>query len=107
MPVEQLSQARFKEEVLKDEKLVIVDFWAPWCGPCQTVTPVLEALAQKYNGRLKVCKINIDENQLLATEYQILSVPTLLFFKQGKIIKQLGGTKAAADAHKTVEALLR
>lgn len=107
MPVVQLSQARFNEEVLKEEKLVIVDFWAPWCVPCQAIAPVLEGLAQKYNGKLKICKINIDENQSMATEYQILSVPTLLFFKQGKVIKQLVGTKAGTDVQKTIDSLMR
>ena len=80
-----------KTEVLESNILVAVDFWAPWCGPCQMVTPVLEALAQKMVDKIKFVKINTDENPQTAQQYQIMAIPSLLVFKDGKEIDRIIG----------------
>ncbi|UCB57212.1 MAG: thioredoxin [Candidatus Omnitrophota bacterium] len=105
MSTVRLSDSQFKQEVLQSKEPVIVDFWAPWCGPCMAVAPILEDLAKEYKGRLKVCKVNIDEAQTVATKYQILSIPTLLFFKDGKVTNQLVGAKSKSEIKKVIASL--
>jgi thioredoxin 1 len=84
----ELTKENFQEEVLKSEMPVIVDFWAPWCGPCRAVAPAMEALAEEYTGKVKIAKVNIDENPELANQYKVMSIPTILYFKDGKVEKQ-------------------
>lgn len=86
-----LSQDNFEQEVMQSDQPVLVDFWAPWCGPCRMITPVVEELAQDYQGKLKVGKINVDENQSIAGKYQVMSIPTLIVFKQGEPAKRMLG----------------
>src|SRR5512136_1412710 len=86
-----LTDSNFDEEVLKSEKPVLVDFWAPWCGPCKAIGPVVEELATIYRDRVKVAKINIDENPKTATVYGVMSIPTLVLFKGGSIMEKLVG----------------
>ena len=86
-----LSEGNFNDEVLKSEIPVLVDFWAPWCGPCHMVGPVVEELAKKHAGKLKVGKINVDENQALAQKYQVMSIPTLIVFKGGSPAETIVG----------------
>ena len=86
-----LTDTNFDEEVLKSDKPVLVDFWAPWCGPCRTIGPVVEELAAAYRDRVKVAKINIDENPKTATVYGVMSIPTLVLFKGGSIMEKLVG----------------
>jgi len=86
-----LDDASFEEEVLKSELPVLVDFWAPWCGPCQMAAPVLEKIAQDYKGRLKVCKLNVDEGRETAIKNGIQSIPTLNIYKDGKLVDQMIG----------------
>jgi thioredoxin 1 len=86
-----LTDTNFDEEVLKSEKPVLVDFWAPWCGPCKAIGPVVEELAAAYRDRVKVAKINIDENPKTATVYGVMSIPTLVLFKGGSIMEKLVG----------------
>jgi thioredoxin 1 len=80
------TDANFDQEVLKSDLPVLVDFWAPWCGPCRMVSPLVEELAEELTGRLKVVKVNTDENQEIAVKYGIRSIPTLGIFKDGKIV---------------------
>ena len=86
-----LTEQNFDAEVLKSELPVLVDFWAEWCGPCRMLTPVIEDVAKDLAGKLKVGKINVDECQELASKFNILSIPTLIVFKQGKPIDQMVG----------------
>jgi thioredoxin 1 len=86
-----LTDANFDEEVLKSEKPVLIDFWAPWCGPCRAIGPVVEELAVAYRDRVKVAKINIDENPKTATVYGVMSIPTLMLFKGGSVMEKLVG----------------
>jgi thioredoxin 1 len=87
----QFTDANFEQEVLKSEKPVLVDFWAPWCGPCRAVGPVVEDLAEVYKDRVKVGKMNIDDNPKTATAYGVMSIPTLILFSKGDIMDKLIG----------------
>jgi thioredoxin 1 len=87
----QFTDANFEQEVLKSENPVLVDFWAPWCGPCRAVGPVVEDLAESYKGRVKVGKINIDDNPKTAETYGVMSIPTLILFNKGDIMDKLIG----------------
>lgn len=88
-----LSTENFEKEVLKSEKPVLVDFYADWCGPCNAMAPVLEELAKELEGKVKVGKINVDENPDIAVEYNVMSIPTLIVFKKGKEEKRLVGLR--------------
>ncbi|MCL4519114.1 MAG: thioredoxin [Thaumarchaeota archaeon] len=85
------TDSNWKQEVEQSNLPVIVDFWAPWCGPCRMVSPVIERLAEKYDGKLKVVKVNVDENQNLAMRYNIMSIPTVMLFREGKALDQAIG----------------
>jgi len=86
-----LSEANFDQEIKKPGGLLLVDFWAAWCAPCRLIAPHLEALAQEYQGKARVGKVNVDENGTLAGRFQIRSIPTLLVFKDGQVVDQLIG----------------
>ena len=89
--IRHVADADFEEEVLKSDIPIIVDFWAEWCGPCKMIGPILEDLAPEYDGRAKILKLNVDENRQTAMKYGIMSIPTMLFFKDGSVIEQLVG----------------
>ncbi len=87
----------FDQEVLKSDMPVLVDFWAPWCGPCQMMSPVIEDLAKEMEGKAKVGKLNVDENPQKATEYGVMSIPTLKIFKNGEIVQEMTGVQTVED----------
>jgi len=86
-----VSDKNFESEVLKSDTTVLVDFWAPWCGPCRVAAPVLEKMAQEYQERLKVCKLNVDEGRQTAIKYGIRGIPTLNVYKDGEVVDQIVG----------------
>jgi len=83
----------FENEVINSDKLVLVDFWAEWCGPCKMLTPTLEQLSTEYGDKIVVGKVNVDDNQQLASQYGIMSIPTIMIFKDGKIVEQFIGVQ--------------
>ena len=87
----EVSDQTFEQEVMKADKPVLVDFWAPWCGPCRMVGPIVDSLAEKNGDSFKFCKINVDNNQKTASQYRVMSIPTLMFFKDGKVIDTIVG----------------
>jgi thioredoxin 1 len=89
--ISEFTDANFENEVLKSDQPCLVDFWAEWCGPCRMVGPVVEEIAKEYEGKLKVGKVNVDQNTQTASKYGIMSIPSLLFFKQGKVVDQIVG----------------
>lgn len=98
-----LNEANFNQEVLNSDLPVMVDFWAVWCGPCKVLSPLVEELSKDYSGKLKVGKVNVDENNALAGKYAIMSIPTLKFFKGGKMVGELIGAAPKA----TIEAEIK
>ena len=101
-----VSDADFNTEVLQSSRPTLVDFWAPWCGPCRMVGPVIEKLAEAYDGKVKFCKLNVDENQQTAVRYSVMSIPTLLFFKDGKVADTVIGAMPEQALKPKVDALL-
>jgi thioredoxin 1 len=87
----QVTDSNFESEVLKCDLPVLVDFWAPWCGPCRAIAPVIDELIQEYAGRVKIAKMNVDENSSTPSKYGIRAIPTLILFKGGEVIEQITG----------------
>ncbi len=88
------TDQNFDQEVLKSEKVVLVDFWAPWCGPCLAMGPIIEELAKEFDGKAVVGKINVDENSKTAQDFAIMSIPALKIFKGGKVVQEFVGMQA-------------
>lgn len=104
--VAQADAGNWEVEVLRSSQLVMVDFWAVWCGPCQMVGPIVEELAQEYNGKLKVMKLNTDEAPEVAGRYQIMSIPTILFFKEGQLVEKIVGARPKHQFKQVIDSLL-
>lgn len=97
--VREINDAEFKKEVLESSEPVLVDFWATWCAPCRAIAPTVEDLATRHKGKLKVMKVNIDDNQDTPQQYGIRSIPTLLLFRNGQVVEQIvGANKAKIEA---------
>ena len=101
-----LSSTEFEQEVLKSAVPVLIDFWAVWCGPCKMIAPHVDAIATDYAGRVKVLKVNIDEEREITERYNIMSIPTLLFFKDGKVVDQVVGAVPKSAISDRLEGLL-
>jgi thioredoxin 1 len=101
--VKDISDNVFDSEVLKSDIPVIVDFWAPWCGPCRVVSPIIEELSKTYEGKIKFTKVNVDENPEKASQYQIFSIPNMKIFKNGKLVDEIVGVAPKEE----IEKLLR
>ncbi len=99
----QVDDTNFKQEVLESDIPVLVDFWAAWCMPCKMVVPVVEQIAEKYQGKLKVCKLNVDEAPETAREYGIMSIPTLAVFKDGKVVEKVAGAVPASRLESMID----
>jgi thioredoxin 1 len=102
----EVTDANFDAEVLKNDTPVLVDFWAPWCGPCRMVAPIVDELSTEYDGRVKFVKLNTDDNVKVATQYQIRSIPTLLVFKGGEPVGQIIGFRPKSDLKQRLDAAL-
>ena len=96
----------FESEVIQSIQPVLVDFWAEWCGPCKQLTPTIDALAEEFQGKAKIGKVNVDHNQSTASGYGIRSIPSLLFFKDGKVQQQMVGTNPKEEIAKILNSLL-
>jgi thioredoxin 1 len=101
--VAQVSDASFEGDILKSEVPVLVDFWAPWCGPCRSVAPIVDDLANEYAGKLKVAKINVDESTEVAMRYQITSIPTFIVFKNGEVADRALGALPRSEFVKLID----
>ena len=104
--VNEIKDQDFDQEVLKSSLPVVVDFWAPWCGPCRQIAPILDKLSEEYKGKLKFCKVNVDENHDTASKYHVMSIPTLIFFKKGELAEQTVGGVSEKTLRSKIQDLL-
>lgn len=98
-----IKRKDFQTEVLLSDRLVVADFYAPWCGPCKELAPVLEELADKYADKIKVVKVNVDEEESIAVRFGVANIPTVIFFKDGKTVASFVGFRSLAETEKIVE----
>lgn len=102
----EVTSATWDSDVLKYQGLVMIDFWAAWCGPCRIVAPTVEELAKEYTGKIKVMKLNTDDNPDIASKYNIMGIPTLMFFKDGRKLDQIVGAVPKQQLKEKIESLL-
>jgi thioredoxin 1 len=98
-----LTADNFEEEVENSSLPVLVDFWAVWCGPCKMIAPIIDQLADEFDGKVKIAKLNVDENRELAMRFKVMSIPTLMLFKNGEVVNQLVGARPKAELVKLLE----
>jgi len=103
MSLTHVTDSNFEQEVLKNDGLVIVDFWAPWCGPCVMLGPVIEEIAESNKDKVKVCKMNVDEEREFPMKYGIMSIPSVLFFKKGELVETMIGLQDKSAFEDTIE----
>jgi thioredoxin 1 len=101
-----ITDANFQSEVVESDQVVLVDFWATWCGPCRMIAPVIEELASDFDGRAKIAKLDVDTNPQVASALGVMSIPTLLFFKDGRVVDQLVGAAPKKMLEQRLEKLL-
>ena len=92
-----ISKDNFEDEVLKSDKVVLVDFWAPWCGPCRAVGPIVDELADEYEGKAKISKLNVDDEGELAAKFRVMSIPTIMIFKDGEAVEKVIGARTKTE----------
>lgn len=102
----EIDDSVFDAEVLKSDKPVLIDFWAPWCGPCRAISPLVEELASKFGDKIKFVKCNVDENPITPGKYGIRSIPTLMFFKDGNVVDQVIGMVARSKLEEVINKIL-
>ena len=104
--VKDVTDQDFEDEVIKSALPVLVDLWAPWCGPCRMVSPVVDKLAEKYDGKFKFCRLNVDENPRTAAKYKVMAIPTLMFFKGGEAVDTVVGAVPERALQPKIDELL-
>jgi len=102
----EINDQSFENEVLKATQPVLLDLWAPWCGPCRMVGPVIDKLSEQYTGKFKFCKMNVDNNQNTAARFNVMSIPTLIFFKGGKAVDTVIGAQSESALNAKIDSLL-
>jgi len=98
-----INDSNFKKEVLEESLPVLVDFWAVWCGPCLRLAPVIEQISKEYQGKLKVCKLNVDDAPKTAADYEVMSIPTIAIFKKGKVVDKFVGALPKAELEAAIK----
>ncbi len=101
-----ITDSNFESEVLKSDKAVLVDFWAPWCGPCRAIAPIVDELAEEYDGRLKVVKVNVDDNPMTPARFGVRGIPNLLVIRDGQVKEQIVGAVPKANLVRALEGAL-
>lgn len=101
-----VTDTNFKEVVLSSDKLVVVDFWAPWCGPCRVLSPVVDALADKFEGKVLIVKCNVDDNTEMPAQFGIRNIPALLFFKGGQLVDRIAGAVPQNELESKINSLI-
>jgi thioredoxin 1 len=100
--VKEVNDKSFNDEVIKSDKLTLVDFWAPWCMPCRAIAPVIDELADTYDGKVKFTKLNVDDNPMTASSYGVRGIPTIILYKNGAVVDQVVGAVPKAELEKTI-----
>jgi len=101
-----LDSSNFESEVIQSDIPVLIDFWASWCGPCRMIAPIIEQLADEFKGKIKVGKINVDEQRELTGKYKVMSIPTLILFKNGQVVDQIIGARPKGELERFIQKIL-